>query len=75
VVVVQESTPESPSVAVAVIVTGARYQPAAFGGRAGAAVVAGAWESYRTVKLPFELLPARSVQLPLTVVPPVSGPE
>ena len=56
------------------IVTGARNHPAAFGARAGAAVVAGGCVSYLTTKLPLELLPALSVQLPLRVAPGVSGP-
>ena len=41
----QESTPDSVSVPPQEIATGARYQPAPLGGRAGVATVFGAWVS------------------------------
>ena len=66
--------PESKSVPLPLIVIGARYQPAALAARVGTAVVVGAAVSSRTVKLPVEVFPALSVQLPLSVVPEVSGP-
>jgi hypothetical protein len=72
--VLQESTPEVPSVPLHVMVTGARYQPAPLGGRLGLAFVIGAMMSYLTVKAADELLPAMSVQLPPMLVPVVSGP-
>ena len=43
--VLQESTPDSASVPPHEIPTGARYQPAPLGGRAGVATVFGAWVS------------------------------
>ena len=70
----QESLPESESVPLPAIVTGARYQPAALAARAGTAVVAGAPVSRRTVKLAVEVFPELSVQLPLSAAPGVSGP-
>lgn len=69
-----ESMPESESVPLPLIVIGARYQPAALAARAGTAVVVGAAVSSRTAKLPVEVFPALSVQLPLSVVLLVSGP-
>jgi hypothetical protein len=56
------------------IVTGIRYQPAALGAGLETAVVAGGVLSYLTGKLPVAVFPARSVQLPVTVVPLVSPP-
>jgi len=70
---VQESIPESESVPLPLIVTADLNQPAPFGARAGAAVVVGAPVSSLTVKLPEPVFPALSVQLPLSVVPAVSG--
>jgi hypothetical protein len=72
--VLQESMPEVASVPLQEIETGARYQPAPLGGRAGVASVFGATVSYRTTNVSAELLPALSVQLPVSFVPAVSGP-
>jgi hypothetical protein len=74
VVDVHESTPDSESTPLPEMPIGARYQPAAFGARAGTAVVVGAAVSIRTTNVVDELFPAMSVQLPLSVDPAVSGP-
>src|SRR5215211_7035990 len=70
----QVSMPDRSSVPLHEIETGARYHPAAFGGRAGAASVFGATRSRRTTNVSAELFPALSVQLPVSFVPLVSGP-
>jgi hypothetical protein len=74
VVVVHDSTPESGSAPLPEMAIGARYQPAAFGARAGTAVVVGAAVSIRTTNVADELFPAMSVQVPLSVDAAVSGP-
>jgi hypothetical protein len=70
---VQESIPESESVPLPVIVTPELNQPAPFGARPGTAVVVGAPVSSLTVKFAEPVFPALSVQLPVSVVPAVSG--
>ena len=71
----QESIPDPPGSEPAQLIdSGALYQPAPLAGRLGLATVVGACVSYLTTKVPVELFPARSVQLPLTDVPFVSGP-
>ena len=74
VVDVHETPPESESAPLPEIEIGVRYQPAAFGARAGTAVVVGAAVSIRTTNAADELFPAMSVQLPLSVDAAVSGP-
>jgi hypothetical protein len=74
VVDIQESTPESASVALPAIATGALNQPAPFGARAGAAAVSGGVASYLTSEEPEELFPALSVHVTLRLTPLVSGP-
>ena len=55
-------------------VRGALCQPAALGEGLGAALVVGGWVSYLITNELEEVLPATSVQLPVLVVPVVSGP-
>jgi len=71
----QESIPDPPGSEPAQLIdSGALYQPAPLAGRLGLAAVVGACVSYLTTKVRVELFPARSLQLPLTDVPFVSGP-
>ena len=56
-------------------VSGALYQPAAFGCREGVADAAGAVASYLSAKLAAFELPALSRHVPATVVETMSGPE
>ena len=72
---VQEASPEVASVAAKLTVSGAVYQPDAFGWRDGAAVVCGAVASY-LIAYDAELeLPALSLQMPASAVVAMSGPE
>ena len=71
----QEARPEVASVAAKLTVSGALYQPAAFGCRDGVADATGAVASYLRAKPAEAELPALSRQVPVTVVEPMSGPE
>ncbi len=54
--------------------TGLLYQPFASGGRVGPPVTVGGLPSYLIVIEREALLPALSLQVPVTVAPPLSGP-
>ena len=69
-----ETPPDTGSVPVKLTESGARYQPAALGARAGVAVTCGAVASYLTTTERGATLPARSRQAPLMVAVAESGP-
>ena len=71
----QDASPEVASVAAKLTVSGALYQPAAFGCREGVADATGAVASYLSAKPSAFELPALSRQVPVTVVEPMSGPD
>jgi hypothetical protein len=70
-----ESTAEVASVAAKPTVSGAVYQPVAFGWRDGVAAVCGAVASYLTAEDARAAFPALSRHVPLTDAEPLSGPE
>lgn len=55
-------------------VNGALNQPAPFGGRLGSTFVSGGTVSYLTRNESEELLPALSMQVPVSLAPVVCGP-
>ena len=71
----QESIPEVASVPAKLTASGALYQPAAFGWRAGVALACGAVASNFSPKEPAPELPAWSRQVPTTAAAALSGPE
>jgi hypothetical protein len=71
----QLASPDKLSLPFQLTVTGFRYQPFGFGPGSALGDSTGAVASYFSAKeVDADGLPALSVQLPLRVVPPLSGP-